>query len=68
MKEEPFDLVVLSVGMEVSPAVQELGRRLELEMDEYGFCRTLPFRPLETSKPGVYAVAPSTSPRTFPNP
>ena len=46
VKEEPFDLVVLSVGMEISPAVQELGRRLELEMDEYGFCRTLPFRPL----------------------
>jgi heterodisulfide reductase subunit A-like polyferredoxin len=66
VKEEPFDLVVLSVGMEISPAVQELGRRLELELDEYGFCRTLPFQPLQTSKPGVYAVGPFHEPKDIP--
>jgi heterodisulfide reductase subunit A-like polyferredoxin len=43
---EEFDLVVLSVGMEISPQVRELGRRLGVELDDYGFCHTPQFNPL----------------------
>ncbi len=32
-RNECFDMVVLSVGMEISPAVQDLGRRLGIELD-----------------------------------
>ncbi|MCP4686376.1 MAG: FAD-dependent oxidoreductase, partial [bacterium] len=66
MAEDPFDMVVLSVGMEISPEVQELGRRLGIELDDYGFCHTVQFQPLETSKPGIYAVGPFREPKDIP--
>ncbi len=64
--EEDFDMVVLSVGMEISEGVRELGRRLGVELDEYGFCRTLPFQPLQTSQPGIFAVGPFREPKDIP--
>ena len=59
-------MVVLSVGMEISEGVRELGRRLGVELDEYGFCRTLPFQPLQTSRPGIFAVGPFREPKDIP--
>jgi heterodisulfide reductase subunit A-like polyferredoxin len=61
-----FDLVVLSVGMEISPSVRDLGRRLGVELDDYGFCHTVQFNPLETSRPGIYAVGPFREPKDIP--
>jgi heterodisulfide reductase subunit A-like polyferredoxin len=66
INEEPFDLVVLSVGMEISPQVRDLGRRLGIELDDYGFCHTVQFQPLQTSKPGIYAVGPFREPKDIP--
>jgi heterodisulfide reductase subunit A-like polyferredoxin len=64
--EEQFDLVVLSVGMEISESVRALGRRLGVELDEYGFCHTVQFNPIETSRPGIYAVGPFREPKDIP--
>ncbi|MBN1304648.1 MAG: FAD-dependent oxidoreductase [Anaerolineales bacterium] len=66
IQEEQFDLVVLSVGMEISDSVKELGKRLGVELDEYGFCHTIQFNPLETSRPGIYAVGPFREPKDIP--
>jgi heterodisulfide reductase subunit A-like polyferredoxin len=66
IREEEFDLVVLSVGMEIPERVRELGRRLVIDLDEHGFCRTLPFEPLQTSRPGVLAVGPFREPKDIP--
>jgi len=66
IREEEFDLVVLSVGMEMSEGVRELARRLRVELDEYGFCRTLPFEPLQTSRQGIFAVGPFRGPKDIP--
>ncbi len=64
--EEEFDLVVLSVGMEISEGARELGRRLAVELDAYGFCRTEPFEPLLTSRQGIFAVGPFREPKDIP--
>jgi heterodisulfide reductase subunit A-like polyferredoxin len=64
--EEEFDLVVLSVGMEIPEGVRELARRVDIELDQYGFCRTLPFQPLQSSRPGVFAVGPFREPKDIP--
>jgi len=64
--EEPFDLVVLSVGMEIAPQVQDLAGRLGIDLDDYGFCHTAQFQPLQTSKPGIYAVGPFREPKDIP--
>lgn len=66
MRHETFDLVVLSVGMEISESVRNLGHRLGIELDEYGFCHTPQFNPLETSRPGIYAVGPFREPKDIP--
>ena len=63
---ESFDLVVLSVGMEISESVRQLGDRLGIELDEYGFCHTVQFNPVETSRPGIFAVGPFREPKDIP--
>jgi heterodisulfide reductase subunit A-like polyferredoxin len=40
LQERDFDLVVLSVGMEPGLAAVDAARRLNLELNEYGFCAT----------------------------
>lgn len=55
IREEFFDMVVLSVGLQVSGPAIELAKRLNVEMDPYHFAVTHPFSPVETSRPGVYA-------------
>jgi heterodisulfide reductase subunit A len=64
--EEEFDLVVLSVGMEISTAVQELGRNLGIELDPYGFCHTTLFDPLQSSRQGIYVAGPFREPKDIP--
>jgi heterodisulfide reductase subunit A-like polyferredoxin len=66
ISEEIFDLVVLSVGMEISESVQRLAQNLELEIDEHGFCRTVPFQPVQTSRAGMFAVGPFREPKDIP--
>ncbi len=65
-QREQFDLVVLSVGMEISESVRQLGQRLEVKLDAYGFCHTVQFNPVETSRPGIYAVGPFREPKDIP--
>jgi heterodisulfide reductase subunit A2 len=64
--EREFDLVVLSVGMEISQAVRDLGKSLGIELDDYGFCSTTLFNPLQTSRPGMFAAGPFREPKDIP--
>lgn len=64
--EEEFDLVVLSVGMEISDSVRALGNDLGIELDEYGFCHTTLFNPLETSRAGIFVAGPFREPKDIP--
>jgi heterodisulfide reductase subunit A-like polyferredoxin len=66
LRSEKFNMVVLSTGMEMSEDVRVLGRRLGVELDQYGFCHTVQFHPLETTRPGVYAVGPFRGPKDIP--
>jgi len=65
-REEPFDLVVLSVGFRIPPAVRELAERFGFEVDRYGFAQTTSFEPLETSRKGVFACGILNSPKDIP--
>lgn len=64
--EDEFDLVVLSVGMEISESVRDLGSNLGIELDEYGFCHTTLFNPLETSREGIFVAGPFREPKDIP--
>ncbi|NLP04371.1 CoB--CoM heterodisulfide reductase iron-sulfur subunit A family protein [Candidatus Fermentibacteria bacterium] len=66
VREEVFDLVVLSTGMVQSAANRELAARLGIELDEHGFCVTDTLSPVDTSVPGVFAAGAFTGPRDIP--
>jgi len=54
VKEEEFDLVVLSVGLNPPAEVEQLAEMYGIELNSHGFCKTNPVNPIETSRPGVY--------------
>ncbi|MFC1865007.1 FAD-dependent oxidoreductase [Chloroflexota bacterium] len=54
VKEEEFDLVVLSVGLNPPDDVEELADKFGIELNSYGFCKTNPVNPIETSRPGIF--------------
>ena len=66
-QEELFDLVVLSVGLQVPASTAELAKRLQLDLDQYNFAVTQPFAPVETSRPGVYACGVFQEPKDIPS-
>ncbi|MCC6201386.1 MAG: FAD-dependent oxidoreductase [Gammaproteobacteria bacterium] len=63
LKAEEFDLVVLSVGMEIAPEVRAQAQSFGVELDHNGFCRTRQYQPLATSREGIYAIGPFREPR-----
>ncbi|NIU38631.1 FAD-dependent oxidoreductase [Candidatus Bathyarchaeota archaeon] len=64
--EEEFDLVVLSIGFTPSENVKKLAKNLGIELNEYGFCKTQSFNPMETSRPGVFVCGMFSSPKDIP--
>ena len=66
IREEEFHMVVLSVGLGPRPETRKLAERLGVKLDRHGFCLTDPFRPLETSRPGVYVCGAFEAPKDIP--
>jgi len=52
VKEEEFDMVVLSVGLNPPHDFKGLASKFGIELDSRGFCKTNPLNPMETSRPG----------------
>jgi heterodisulfide reductase subunit A-like polyferredoxin len=65
-REESFDMVVLSVGMETSPEVIRLAEKLGVELSEERFCKTDPFYPVHTSREGIYVCGAFQGPKDIP--
>jgi heterodisulfide reductase subunit A len=63
---ETFDMVVLSIGMQISPAVTEMATRMGIELTEGRFCKTDSFNPVATSKPGVFVCGAFQGPKDIP--
>jgi len=66
IEEEEFDLVVLSVGLTPSSSAQDLARRLDVQLDHYGFVQTGKFTPNQTSREGVYVCGAFEEPMDIP--
>lgn len=54
VKEEEFDLVVLSVGLSPPKDAADLADKFGIELNSHGFCKTNPVNPIETSRPGIF--------------
>jgi heterodisulfide reductase subunit A len=54
VKEEEFDLVVLSVGLTPPADAKVLANKFGIELNSHGFCKTNPVNPAETTRPGIF--------------
>lgn len=63
---DEFDLVVLSVGLVPPEGAQEFADMLGIELNEYGYCKTAVFNPLETTKPGIFVTGAFAAPKDIP--
>jgi heterodisulfide reductase subunit A2 len=66
IQSEGFDLVVLSVGLEIPADLRELADRLQISLDESGFVATSDFSPVATSRPGIFACGAFPGPKDIP--
>lgn len=64
--EREYDLVVLATGMLPPHDAPELARTFGIALNEFGFCKTTTFEPVETSRDGVFACGPFTEPKDIP--
>jgi heterodisulfide reductase subunit A len=63
---KPYDMVVLSVGLDSPPDAEKLADITGIELNKYNFCQTEQFAPLETTKPGVFVAGAFTGPMDIP--
>jgi len=61
-----YDLVVLSIGIVPPESVEEISQKFGIELNEFNFCKTDPFRPVESTREGVYVAGPFTEPKDIP--
>ncbi len=66
LKEETFDLVVLSVGLKPHTASAELAEILDVELDDFGFVKPQSINPLTTNQAGVYTCGVIAGPKDIP--
>jgi len=66
VKEEEFDMVVLSVGLTPPADVQGLADTFGIELDSHGFCSTSSENRMQTSRPGIYVSGAFQRPMDIP--
>ncbi len=64
--EEEFDMLVLSVGLEVPKSSLDLADRLGVAINKHKFIASEPFTPLASSRPGIYTCGTSQGPKDIP--
>jgi len=63
---ETFDMIVLSIGMQISKENIELANRLGIELTPGNFCETPTFNPVSTSKKGIFSCGVFQGPKDIP--
>ena len=65
-RSEEFDLVVLSCGFVPPPELAELSKRLDIELDRFGFATTDSWSPTATSRAGIGVAGSFAQPMAIP--
>ncbi|MFX1511351.1 MAG: FAD-dependent oxidoreductase [Promethearchaeota archaeon] len=64
---EEMDMVILSTGLDPDSHADLLKKCFKVDLDQFGFVKTDPLKPLETSVPGVYVCGVASSPKDIPD-
>ncbi|MEO0249417.1 MAG: FAD-dependent oxidoreductase, partial [candidate division WOR-3 bacterium] len=57
---------ILSCGLKPSPASVDLARKVDLNLNQFNFCATGTFTPLESGREGIFVCGPFTEPKDIP--
>ncbi|TYO97731.1 putative selenate reductase YgfK subunit [Desulfallas thermosapovorans DSM 6562] len=63
---EEFDMVVLSIGFKAPQKAMELGQKLDVTLNQYGFAELAPLTGVGTSQPGIYVAGTFSGPKDIP--
>ena len=63
---EDFDMVVLSVGLQISDSTRRFAEKLHINLDRYGFAETGTFEPLATNRRGIFVSGVFNGPKDIP--
>jgi len=66
LKQEEFDMVVLSVGLHPPKSNKELSEKTGIKLNEYGFAETRLESPVETTKSGIFVCGAFQGPKDIP--
>ncbi len=65
-KQETYDIVVLSVGLQPCKSLGNLSEILDINLNQYGFIETNPYLRDLTSRKGIYTSGTVTEPKDIP--
>jgi len=63
LRQERVEMVVLATGLRPPDSARYFTQMLDLELNEYGFCNTDKFTPLQTTHSGVFVCGAFSSPK-----
>jgi heterodisulfide reductase subunit A len=66
VKEEEFDMVVLSVGLNPPADYEGLADKFGIELNSHGFCKAASSSPIETTRPGIFVSGGFQGPTDIP--
>ena len=66
VKEEAFDMVVLSVGLNPPKGNEGLADKFGIELESHGFCKATHSNPMETTNPGIFVSGAFQGPTDIP--
>ena len=64
--QEEFDIVVLSVGLDIPPESMDLAQKMGVELNQYNFVSTKIFEPVRTTKEGIFVCGAFQGPKDIP--
>jgi len=54
VKEEEFDMVVLSIGLNPPAGAKDIAQKFGIQLDANNFCKLNPVNPMVTNRPGIF--------------
>jgi heterodisulfide reductase subunit A len=67
LRSREFELVVLAVAMDSTRNAKILAEKLGVTINDYNFCDTEIFTPIETDKPGIFVCGAFQGPKDIPD-
>jgi heterodisulfide reductase subunit A len=65
--KESFDMLVLPEGLESPSDAEFLAKVCGIDLNHYNFCKTNPFSPLQTTRPGIFVGGAFQGPKDVPD-